>query len=1132
MKKLIILIFILTPICLKAEFFNKNFSGQAIPSATIADSFPVWFDIGESYFILQNEEHDSHGNFHQYYQQYLNNVIIENCVLAIHSCSGIVKSINGDIMLAQSTPKQTRNISSKKAKRIIGRRAISNSESIIVHNNQNGLDEFHMAYKLRTNDSILYVDAQTGAIIKSLPTRYGFTICNGNTEYSGSQNFPCEINSTSEDYILYDQQRNIATMYANIDKCMNGEESLTFYSNSSTNWENRYLTSITLEGFGSTWWRGLFDNEQYPQIYIAIYDSNDNLLYRSDIKDFSITSYYQCPVKFNISKMIIVPANGGLKVKIYDWDSKLNDLGQTVTISNNTLGDHPWGTSSSNVWGKMTITDWHPALDIYWGEIQVYNYYLSVWGRNSFDNNGTLLRSMMHNPTTKLQREYEKNLYYNNAFAQPGASPAESFMVFGIGDEYYGFRVGLNTIAHEYTHLISAFRPMGELEYKGESGALNESMSDIMAKNIEHHYKPNTFSWQYGKDHMPQGQCTRDFQNPYLGRNPQPSCYEGGAWVDPSSEMDNGGVHYNSGVANHWYYLLCEGGNGYNDLGEEYSVQAIGIDTAEQVIFNTLLYYLPPQATFKQARQLTIQVAQDLYSSNPNVALSIANAWGAVGVYDTIVNRQQYGILVNGLMEHYASRMVNQDYQGRDQYVVRGIYLQAGDFFECLDITNEVTWIIDTIDQYGAYQNFNATPRGMECLVSGCYSIYLKLAYEDDVIYIEEGENCEEPEFVFYEGKYVIVANRDYDEWYYMTADLGTSSNKRYQAVYAGNDYDSISYSNLDDKYVWELVKDGNKWKLKNGNSFSVWISGNTANFNSTGMQITLSAIYDKTAFIHFYDGTNERYLSLNKSEGNNYFAYYRERNQIPYLYFIPYIDEIVEDSVISCKSLPYSESFATSLGNFTIQEVSKDDGLSYVWKLDESSYQNGMVAKAMYSNVYYASEGWLISPCIDIPENAITTLTFDHTAKFFCNADEEMTLWLSTDYESGLPSTATWNKLTIPTYPSGTNWSFVSSNNIDLTAYAGSSITIAFRYISTNTSAAQWEIKNVSILCSPNPSLVLGDVNKDGIVNVMDATALIGAYLKGTTSTLAPEVADVNHDGVINVMDATEIINIYLHNR
>lgn len=63
-------------------------------------------------------------------------------------------------------------------------------------------------------------------------------------------------------------------------------------------------------------------------------------------------------------------------------------------------------------------------------------------------------------------------------------------------------------------------------------------------------------------------------------------------------------------------------------------------------------------------------------------------------------------------------------------------------------------------------------------------------------------------------------------------------------------------------------------------------------------------------------------------------------------------------------------------------------------------------------------------------------------------------------------------------------------------------------------------------------PYIAVGDVNADGVVNAMDATMLIGAYLNNTTDQLNASVADVNHDGIINVMDATEIINIYLHNR
>jgi len=74
--------------------------------------------------------------------------------------------------------------------------------------------------------------------------------------------------------------------------------------------------------------------------------------------------------------------------------------------------------------------------------------------------------------------------------------------------------------------------------------------------------------------------------------------------------------------------------------------------------------------------------------------------------------------------------------------------------------------------------------------------------------------------------------------------------------------------------------------------------------------------------------------------------------------------------------------------------------------------------------------------------------------------------------------------------------------------------------------------IHSVTLCYEIQKDPILGDINEDGIVNVMDATALIGAYLKGTTDSLQQSIADVNHDGVINVMDATEIINIYLHNR
>ena len=68
-----------------------------------------------------------------------------------------------------------------------------------------------------------------------------------------------------------------------------------------------------------------------------------------------------------------------------------------------------------------------------------------------------------------------------------------------------------------------------------------------------------------------------------------------------------------------------------------------------------------------------------------------------------------------------------------------------------------------------------------------------------------------------------------------------------------------------------------------------------------------------------------------------------------------------------------------------------------------------------------------------------------------------EQTLWISTDYTSGDPNLAHWTQLAIPTYPAGTNWTFVNSGEIALDAYIGKSVKIAFKYISTASSSATW---------------------------------------------------------------------------
>lgn len=319
-------------------------------------------------------------------------------------------------------------------------------------------------------------------------------------------------------------------------------------------------------------------------------------------------------------------------------------------------------------------------------------------------------------------------------------------------------------------------------------------------------------------------------------------------------------------------------------------------------------------------------------------------------------------------------------------------------------------------------------------------------------------------DFVLAPGKYVIVANRDKDadkNWYYMTSDLGTASTKRFQAVSTGQqNIDNVVISNLEDKYVWTLEADGSNWKLKNGTQYVTWTSGNSANLGTTAKSLTFD-VAENQVQAHFNDGTAERYLSLNATTNNNYFAFYGNTNQITHLYFLPYDDGTTPPPPVrDCKSVPYTETFAASQGDFTVINLTLPSGFTSIWNWDS---QYGMVAKCIKNNTKYESESWLISPCIELPATESCIVSFSHAAKFFENTSQ-MSMWISTDFDESAPDDAQWTRLVIPTYPTGANWNWFESGDIDLSAYKGQYVNIAFCYKSNTSYAPQWEIKNFAV--------------------------------------------------------------------
>jgi hypothetical protein len=155
-----------------------------------------------------------------------------------------------------------------------------------------------------------------------------------------------------------------------------------------------------------------------------------------------------------------------------------------------------------------------------------------------------------------------------------------------------------------------------------------------------------------------------------------------------------------------------------------------------------------------------------------------------------------------------------------------------------------------------------------------------------------------------------------------------------------------------------------------------------------------------------------------------------------------------------------FSETFAnSSQGNFTIQNVNLPSALSYIW-IPTSSY--GMKATAYYNSTNYDSESWLISPEIDLTGVTLPYLSFDYVTRYFTAPASDVSIMVSTDYVSGLPSTGTWTQIPFA-FTNFSSWTFQNTSAIDISSVAaGKKIRIGFKYTSTSSKAGTWEIKNL----------------------------------------------------------------------
>lgn len=293
----------------------------------------------------------------------------------------------------------------------------------------------------------------------------------------------------------------------------------------------------------------------------------------------------------------------GNQYRMISTDGRIttNDAGNRTRLPGNLAvdDDDSWDLSGSNSPGQPALVDAHFYANV------VDNYYQSQHSFNWLDHYSQGIVSSAH-----LKRNYN-NAYWNGEQMAYGDGDGSTFIELS-GD--------LDVVGHELTHGVT--EATSNLIYQNESGALNEAFSDIMGTNIE--FANNMGNWTIGEDITVGSNGIRNMMDP--GEDGDPSHYD----ERYTGTSDNGGVHTNSGIINHWYYLLVMGGqNSDPNYRTGNSVTGIGLAAAEALVFDAFTN-LTPTSDFCDARVSTLASGTDAEDA------SITAAWDEVGVTDAL----------------------------------------------------------------------------------------------------------------------------------------------------------------------------------------------------------------------------------------------------------------------------------------------------------------------------------------------------------------------------------------------------------------------------------------------------------------------------------------------------------------
>jgi len=318
---------------------------------------------------------------------------------------------------------------------------------------------------------------------------------------------------------------------------------------------------------------------------------------------------------------------------LFELKDPVRNSSQVNTMNHGTAGQGVLMTDVDNVWGDGTQADPASAgAEAAYTAAETYDYYSEVFGRDGIFDTGAPFTSKVH---------FGNN--YSNAFWD-GTS-----MTYGDGAGNADPLISLDVAGHEITHGIT--EATAGLVYSGEAGDLNEASSDILGTAVEFHANnpadPGDYLIGEKLDLLDDGSPLR-----YLDR-PSRDGASADCW---SSTVGNLDIHYGSGVANHFFYLLSEGSGAktinqvsYNSptcTGQ--SVTGIGLTDATAIWYRALTRYFTATTNYLRARDATLWAARDLFGGASQQYQGVCAAWTAVRV-GTACDTPPPTVLQNGV---------------------------------------------------------------------------------------------------------------------------------------------------------------------------------------------------------------------------------------------------------------------------------------------------------------------------------------------------------------------------------------------------------------------------------------------------------------------------------------------------